>query len=76
MGTHWEFTTLEREQLIFLHVYKEANRCADHLAKLGSSMGSDFAVFSCPPVDILPFYEADCHGVSVNRLCSDPVFAL
>lgn len=63
-------------QVRITHVYREANKCADHLAKLGSSMGSDITVFSCPPVDIHPFYEANCRGLFVNRLCTDPVFAL
>ena len=61
-------------QVRFRHVYREANRCADHLAKLGSLMDVDFAIFSCPPVDILPIFEADCHGLFVRRLCSKPVF--
>ena len=43
--------------------------CADQLAKLGASMENDFAVFSCPPVGIVPFVEADCRGQYVNRLC-------
>ena len=61
-------------QVRFRHVYREANRCADHLAKLGSSMDVDFAIFSCPLVDILPIFETDCHGLFVRRLCSEPVF--
>ena len=61
-------------QVRFRHVYREANRCADRLAKLGPSMDVDFAIFSCPLVDILPIFEPDCHGLFVRRLCSEPVF--
>ena len=39
--------------------------------KLGTSMGVDFTVFSSPPVDIIPFFEADSHGLFVNRLCPE-----
>ncbi|KAK9994127.1 hypothetical protein SO802_023830 [Lithocarpus litseifolius] len=56
-------------QVRFRHVYREVNRCADHLAKLGCSMDVDFAVFSSPPVDIISFVEADWRGLYVNRLC-------
>jgi len=60
-------------QVRFMHVYREANRVADHLAKLGSSMESDFVVFSSPPVDIVSVVEADCRGLFVNRMCPVPV---
>ena len=62
-------------QVSFRHVNREGNRCADQLAKLGTSLEVDFAVFSCPPVDILSYFEADRHGQVVRRLCSEPVFA-
>ena len=35
------------------HIYREANRCADCLAKLGASCEDDFIVFSSPPVDFV-----------------------
>ena len=60
----------------FRHVYREANRCADQLAKLGSSMDVDFVVLSCPLVDIISFVEVDCRGLYVNRLCPEPVFSV
>ena len=51
------------------HVYREANRCADFLAKLGTGLQNDFAIFSSPPVDLLSILEDDVCGFSVNRLC-------
>ena len=56
-------------QVSFRHVYREANMCADQLAKLGAPMEIDFVVFSSPPMGIFPFIEADCRGLYVNRLC-------
>ena len=51
------------------HVYREANRCADFLAKLGIGLQNDFAIFSSPPVDLLFILEDDVCGFSVNKLC-------
>ena len=53
------------------HIYREANRCANFLAKLGASCEDDFIVFSSPPVDLLSVLEADARGQFVSRLCSD-----
>ena len=53
----------------FRHVYREANMCANQLAKLGASMETDFVVLSSPSMDIIPFVEADCRGQCINRLC-------
>jgi len=63
-------------QVRFMHVYKEANRVANHLAKLGSSMEIDFVIFSSPPVDIVSVVEADCRGLVVNRMCPVPVLSV
>ena len=57
------------------HIYREANRCADHLANLGSCQAVDFISYSCPPVDLLPLVVADCQGMVVNRRCPDPLFS-
>lgn len=63
-------------QVRYRYVYREVNRCADHLAKLGSSLDVDFVVFSNPLVDILSLVEADCRGLYVNRLCPEVVFSV
>ena len=60
----------------FRHVYREANRCVDFLAKLSSSMDVDFVVLPSPPVDTLSIFEADCRGLYMNRLCTEPVIAV
>ena len=53
------------------HVYREANQCADALARLGSSVISSFAIFVVPlpmVVSLLAFDEA---GSFCNRLISN-----
>ena len=56
-------------QVRFRHIYREANRCADFLASLGTLLETDFIIFTSLPVDLLPFLEADANGMYVNRLC-------
>nr|XP_023881759.1 uncharacterized protein LOC111994132 [Quercus suber] len=63
-------------QVRFNHVYREVNKCADFLAKLGASLEVDFNVFSSPPVDLLSLWEADARGLYCNRLCPAPAFAV
>ena len=48
----------------------------DFLAKLGSSMDVDFVVLPSLPVDTLSIFEADCRGLYMNRLCTEPVIAV
>ena len=56
-------------QVRFRHIFREANRCADFLASLGTLLENDFIIFTSPPVDLIPFLEADANGVYINRLC-------
>lgn len=42
------------------HIYREANRCANCLASLGSCQSLDFISSFCPPVDLVPLIMADC----------------
>ena len=55
--------------LHILHIYREANKCADRLAKLGLHQSLDFVIHSSPPVDIIASFEADCQGLFVNKSC-------
>lgn len=63
-------------QTCLRHIYREANRCADYLAKVGTSIKGDFIVFHSPPVDLLSILEADASWLYVNRLCPIPIFAV
>ena len=57
------------------HCFREANRCADVLARLGSNQENDFLVFRSPLVDVWDFLEADANGLYLNRICSEPILA-
>ena len=52
-----------------VHVYREGNRCADALARWGSTMADTFVVFDNPPSpDILYLVNIDNVGMFVNRI--------
>ncbi len=54
------------------HVFREANKCADRLAKLGGSQDDDFVVLNTPPTcicDVLSFDNSRCINTrSVTRI--------
>ena len=58
------------------HCFRQANRCADSLARLSFSLDSVFSSFHSLPVDLLDVFEDDLNGVYVNKLCPDPVVPL
>ena len=51
-----------------LHVYREANQCADALAKLGAQSGSHFVVFCNPPLVVENLLVFDKANMFCNRL--------
>ena len=57
------------QQVQLKHCYRQANRCADYMARLGADQELDYILFSSPPVDLAKALEDDCNGVSFNRLC-------
>ena len=63
-------------QVRFNHVYREMNKCADFLAKLGASLDVDFNVFSSLPEDLFSLWEANAHGLLYNKMCLAPAFAV
>ena len=54
----------------FRHIYREANRCTDFLARFGSLLENDFIIFTSPLVDLFFFREVDANGTGcVLNLC-------
>ena len=58
--------------LYIRHIYCEANKCVDKLA----SIGLNFVIYSCLPVDLFGCFEADYLGLYFNRLCPDTLVSL
>jgi hypothetical protein len=53
-----------------IHVFREANRCADILANIGSEGISGFDVLETPPARVRQIVDDDCRGVSFPRVIS------
>ena len=51
-------------QVCVEHTFREANKCADRLAKFGLAQSLVF-----PPLELIPLIEADSLGAYCNRLC-------
>lgn len=56
-------------QIRFKHCFREANCCADALARMGGLQEDEFTVFESPPVDISILLDFDSNGLYMNRLC-------
>ena len=58
-------------QVRVLHVFREANKCADWLGKWGCSMQEDFAVFDFPfTADLETLLAKDINGLYYCRLAA------
>ncbi|XP_030939536.1 uncharacterized protein LOC115964342 [Quercus lobata] len=64
------------QQIQIKHCYRQANRCADLLAKMGVEQEIDFLIFLNPPVDVLQILQDDRIGLYVNWTCHGPVASL
>ncbi|GAU36544.1 hypothetical protein TSUD_277500 [Trifolium subterraneum] len=53
-----------------IHVYREANSCADIMAGQGCSLQGDEEIYSNPPTVVLQCVSNDARGVSFPRLVS------
>ena len=49
------------------HCYREANKCANTLARWGAMLAKDFVLFLQPPSDVLFLLNLDYSGVTFDR---------
>ena len=63
------------QQVRVTHVFREANKCADFLAKRGCCMQADFVIFY-PSAEFLPLLYSDMYGVSFCRLTSPSLVSI
>ena len=59
-------------QVRISHCFREANSCADFLARLGTHQDSCFVLHHDPPVDLLGMLSPDRAGVYHIRSIPDP----
>ena len=50
------------------HCYRQANKCADALARRGALLPQDFVVFLEPPVDVSLLLSLDATGVAFDQI--------
>ncbi|KAK2448416.1 heat shock 70 kDa protein [Trifolium repens] len=55
-------------EIRIIHVFREANRCADALADMGCDGISGIAFFASPPSRVRQIVEDDARGVCCPRL--------
>ena len=58
-------------QIKVSHCYREANACADALARIGSLQDSNLLYYDSPPSNLLEFYLADLYALFHFRFCPD-----
>ena len=64
-------------QVRVTHVFREANKCVDLLAKKGCSLWDDFVQFDSPPSsDFESVLSMDCNGLYVCRIVNANVAAV
>ena len=60
----------------FNHYYREGNRNADKLARLGASQDRPFSIFLSPLVDVESVFRANRLGVVFSRECPEFLFSV
>ena len=55
-------------QIHFSHCYREANRCADFMARKGTQQSEDFCLFDSLPVGIVELIEFDNSSLYLNGI--------
>lgn len=63
-------------QVRFSHCFKEANRCADGLIRMGTQQSLDFILYDSPPMASGIFADFDHSGLYHNRCCPEMIVNL
>ena len=64
------------QQVQVKHCYRQANRCVDMLARLGTVQALSFVSFDSPLEDVRCVLDEDCNGRSFNWICNDLVVSV
>ncbi|KAL0014756.1 hypothetical protein SO802_001825 [Lithocarpus litseifolius] len=60
----------------FNHCYREANRSADKLARMGAVQQRPFTIFLSPPVDVFNIFISELFGETIARACPESVVSV
>ena len=56
------------QQVQIRHFFRQANCCADMMARKGAEQQLDYCAFYSPPVDVLEIFRKDLDGMYYNSL--------
>lgn len=59
------------QQVQIRHCYRQANCCADVMARMGSDQPVDYIVFRSPHEGVLEAFEVNCNGLFFDRRCTE-----
>ena len=62
-------------QVCIKHCFRQANRCADSLARMSYCLDANFSTFDSSPMDLIDVVEDDLNGMLFNRVCTEIVAA-
>ena len=63
-------------QIHIKHCFRETNRYADSLARMGSQQSLDFLLFDSLLVDIELVFNSDFNGINLNTCCPEDVVSI
>ncbi|KAK9995778.1 hypothetical protein SO802_020464 [Lithocarpus litseifolius] len=63
------YTVFRMDYIRVTHCYREANRCADGLARLGTQQDVDVLFYNSPPPSLLDIFLLDLYGHICTGLC-------
>ena len=55
------------------HCFREANKCANALARRGALLGQDFVIFLEPVADVALLLDLDSAGVQFDHFVSSSI---
>lgn len=64
------------QRVRIMHCFRQANWCADELARMSFRMNVDFKTYDSPPMDVLDVFEGDLNGMYFNKICHEPCVSL
>ena len=59
-------------QIRIKHCFRQANHCADRLARISFSQTSEFSLFDSSPMDMIDVYEDDLNEMYFDRIYPKP----
>ena len=81
IGCQWSYATWAKKRVLnkdipmvrVQHCFREANKCANALARRGALLGQDFVIFLEPVADVALLLDLDSAGVQFDHFVSSSI---